>query len=345
MATAIASGLASAPSVGLVKALNTEPAPGERLALNVELPPGEVPEWVELLPAGEVLTGRDGRTWRNPNPQAVVDQFNLRGMDLVIDWEHASEHRAPKGEDAPAAAWVKEMEVRDGSVCARVEWTPKAAEQLKAKEYRYLSPVFLFTRDERQIVRLTSAGLTNQPNLALKALNQQTHQEEFPVWKELLKRLGLPENATEQQALTALNRIQDDLETAKNREVTPSLDKYVPRADFDQAQTRAANAEQKLADIEEKRQTDAIDTAINQAVEDGKIAPATVEYHKAQCRTDGGLKRFQDFVASAPAITGDSGLDGRDVPGDSKALNAETRQIAGMFGNSEEDLKTYGGLA
>ncbi|KMQ74010.1 phage protease [Marinobacter subterrani] len=329
---------------GLSKALNTEPAPGERLALNVELPAGEVPEWVELLPAGEVLVGRDGRTWRNPNPQAVVDQFNLRGMDLVIDWEHATEHRAPKGEDAPAAAWVKEMEVRDGSVWGRTEWTPKAAQQLEAKAYRYLSPVFLFTRDERQIVRLTSAGLTNQPNLALTALNQQTHQEDFPVWKDLLKKLGLPEDATEAQAITALNQVQADLETAKNREANPSLDKYVPRADFDQAQQRAANAEQQLEGLKKQREDEAIETAINQALEDRKIAPATVEYHKAQCRTEGGLERFKAFVESAPVVAGDSGLDGRKVPGADKALNAETLQIASMMGNSEEDLKTYGGI-
>lgn len=328
----------------LAKALNTEPTPGQRLALNVELPAGEIPEWIELLPAGDIVLGRDGRNWRNRDPQAVVDQFAARGLDLVIDWEHASEYRAPKGQDAPAAGWVKELAVRDGAIWGRVEWTEKAAAQLQRKEYRYLSPVFLFTRDERQIVRFTSAGLTNLPNLELKALNQQSHQEESTVWKELLKRLGLPEDATEDQAITALNQIQTDLETAKNRETTPSLDKYVPRADFDQAQQRAANAEQTLNTLKKEREDEAIDTAINQALEDGKIAPATVDYHKAQCRTDGGLERFKTFVESAPAINGDSGLGDRKVPGADKALNTETLKIAGMMGNSEEDLKKYGGV-
>ncbi|AVI04946.1 I protein [Alteromonadaceae phage B23] len=330
---------------GLAKALNTEAATlGLRLALNMELPSGEIPDWVELLPAGHIVTGRDGRAWRNSNPQGVVDQFVNRNVDLVIDWEHASEHRAPNGQDAPAAGWVKELVVRDGAVWGRVEWTERAIAQLQRKEYRYLSPVFLFTRDENQIARLSSAGLTNQPNLELTALNQQTHQEELPVWKELLKKLGLPEDATEAQAIAALNQIQADLDTAKNRESTPSLDKYVPRADFDQAQTRAANAEQTLKTLKDEREEEAIDTAINQALEDFKIAPSTVDYHKAQCRTDGGLERFKTFVESAPAITGDSGLDGRKAPGSDKALNAETLQIAGMMGNSEEDLKKYGGV-
>lgn len=328
----------------LTKAINAESTPDLRLALNVELVSGEVPDWVELLPAGDVIAGRDGRVWRNPAPQAVVDAFLQRNIDLVIDWEHASEHRAPKGEDAPAAGWIKELELREGAIWGQVEWTEKAMGQLQRKEYRFLSPVFLFTRDDHRIVRLTSAGLTNQPNLALKALNQQTHQEESTVWKELLKRLGLPEDATEAQAITALNQIQTDLETAKNQEATPSLDKFVPRGDYDQACSRATNAEQQLAALKQERVDEAIETAINQAVDDGKIAPATVEYHKAQCRTDGGLERFQQFVAAAPVITADSGLGDRKAPGADKALNAETLKIAQQMGNSEEDLKNYGEL-
>ena len=67
-----------------------------------------------------------------------------------------------------------------------------------------------------------------------------------------------------------------------------------------------------------------------------------MDYHKAQCRSEGGLERFKTFVESSPAITGDSGLGDRKVPGADKALNAETLKIAGMMGNSEEDLKKYG---
>jgi len=332
-------------SISLLTALNTEDDARHRHALNMELPPGEVPDWVELLPAGVTIVGRDGRTWANDNPQSIVEQFNARQMDLVIDWEHASEHRAPKGEDAPAGGWVKELAVREGAVWGRVEWTEKAIGQLQRKEYRFLSPVFIYTREGNRIVRLASAGLTNQPNLALTALNHENPQEDSTVWKELLKRLGLPEDATEAQAITALNQVQEDLKTAKNREATPSLDKFVPRGDYDQATTRTSNAEQQLATFKKEREDEAIDTAINQAVEDGKLAPSTVDYHKAQCRTEGGLERFKQFVTAAPVITGASGLDDRKAPGADKALNAETLAIAAMMGNSEADLKTYGGHA
>ena len=182
-----------------------------RTALNVELPSdGSVPEWLELIPAGPIVQGMDGRAWTfGPAEMAtVLAEFAQHLGEVVFDWEHASEHRAPKGEEAPAAGWIKELEPRDGALWGRVEWTARAADQIAAREYRYASPVFLYTADaDRRIQRLTSVGLTNQPNFALKALNQHDpaatggdpdstphpDQGDVPTMdKELLKRLGLP---------------------------------------------------------------------------------------------------------------------------------------------------------
>lgn len=345
-------------------ALNQASATAGRLrsALNQELPTdGSVPDWLELIPAGPTIRGVDGRTWTfGPEEMAgVLQEFARHLGELVLDWEHASEHRAPKGEDAPAAGWIKQLENRDGALWGRVEWTPRAAEQIANREYRYISPVFLFTADDdHRVVRLTSAGLTNQPNFALTALNQEADaadggdadpnpdQGDIPTMdKELLKRLGLPDNATEAQVTEAIDGLKGQLETAQNRaNQQPSLDKFVPRADYDSALSRAANAEERLTTLEKTRQDETIDSAINQALEDGKITPATVEYHKAQCRSEGGLDRFKAFVEQAPETAGDTGLDGKTPAGQDKALNAEMRAIAAQFGNSEEDLKQYGGF-
>ena len=334
-----------------------------RTALNVTLPSdGSVPEWLELIPAGPIVQGADGRAWTfGPDElETVLSEFAKHLGEVVFDWEHASEHRAPKGEEAPAAGWVKEIEGRNGALWGRVEWTERAARQISAREYRYASPVFLYTADAaRRIQRLTSIGLTNQPNFALKALNQEDpaaaggdpdttlnpDQGDVPTMdKELLKRLGLPEDATAQQVTEAVDGLKGKLETAQNRaNQQPSLDKFVPRADYDGALQRASNAEQELSTLKQAKQDEAVETAINQALEDRKITPATVEYHKAQCRSEGGLERFKAFVEQAPQIAGDSGLDGKTPKGEQKALNAEMKAVADQFGNSEDDLKKYGG--
>lgn len=336
-----------------------------RSALNARLPDdGSVPEWLELIPAGPIVQGVDGRAWTfGPDEvRQVLAEFAAHLGEVVADWEHASEHKAPKGEEAPAAGWVKELEERDGALWGRVEWTDRAANQIAAREYRYISPVFLYTVDEqRRIQRLTSIGLTNRPNFALTALNQahsqeppaaaggdsDPHQGDTPTMdKELLARLGLPEDATAEQVRAAVDGLKGELATAQNRAQAPSLDKFVPRADYDTAVARATNAEQRLSALKKEKEDEAIDTAINQAVEDGKIPPSSVDYHKAQCRTEGGLERFQAYVDAAPEIGGDSGLGGKTPPKgeQDKALNAEMREVMRQFGNSEDDLKQYGGL-
>lgn len=130
------------------------------------------PQWIQLLPAGPNIQGADGRAWTLKEPASLVAAFQQRLTPLVIDWEHASEHRAPQGLDAPAAGWIHQLDVRDGQIWGRAEWTARAASQIQGKEYRYLSPVFSYRKDSREIVALTSAGLTNQPNLPLTALNR-----------------------------------------------------------------------------------------------------------------------------------------------------------------------------
>ncbi len=217
------------------------------LALNFEAQGDTLPIRIDLLPAGARITGRDGRSWTNPNPAAVVERVNNGGIDLVLDFEHASELKAPKGEPAPAAAWLNDLRVEvDGRITAAVNrWTPKGGRAVRAGDYRYVSPAVNYDPRTMEIVGIASAGLTNKPNLPLAALNHE-QQEEQTMLKKILKALGLPEDATEETALNAVGKLQVDLQTALNSAHTPSLDKFVPKADYDLALNRAITAEAKI---------------------------------------------------------------------------------------------------
>ncbi len=133
---------------------------------------GSAPDWVELLPMGPFIKGVDGREWQLTDPATVVAAFDARHLPLAVDWEHATEHRAPVGLDAPAAGWIDQLEARNGAIWGHVAWTEKAAAQIAAREYRFLSPVFTYRTDDRSIAELTSVGLTNSPNLRMTALNR-----------------------------------------------------------------------------------------------------------------------------------------------------------------------------
>lgn len=326
------------------KALNSRPADSlHRVALNYALPAdGAAPEWIELLPAGRIVQGRDGRSWVNDQPDGILAYFAADGKDIPVDWEHSSEIKAPEGEPAPAAGWVSDMEAREGgAVWGRVEWTPRGEESVKNREYRYLSPVIIYEKVAGRIKGISSVGLTNRPNLHLNALNSAQQKEEKQMDKELLAALGLPEDATLEQAKNAIAKLKGDLATAANKAETPSLEKFVPRSDYDAAVTRAANAEQKMKDREAAELEKAVNAEIAAALKAGKITPATAEYHKAQCRQVGGLERFREFVKAAPVVAPDSGLDGKAAGETGKALNAEELRIAAMFGNTAEDIKKY----
>ncbi len=162
------------------------------------------------------------------------------------------------------------------------------------------------------------------------------------MWKGLLALLGLAETASEEQATNAVRKLQGDLQTALNRAETPSLDKFVPRTDYGAVLARAINAEQKLADRDKADLEMAVNTAVDTALKDGKITPASKDFYLATCRQQGGLEAFKKFLETAPVIGKTSGLDGKQPDDGVTALNAEQAKIAAMFGNSAEDLKKYG---
>lgn len=312
-------------------------------SLNFEIPGIDTtpPEWIQLIPAGEQLIGRDRRAWNNSSPDAVVAAFAQDGKDMPIDWEHSTELKAPNGEKAPAAGWITALENRAGAIWGRVMWTPDGLNSVANREYRYISPVFVFDKATSRILRLTSVGLTNRPNLYLPALNSEHYKEEESMmntqqFASLVAALGLAADATPEQAINHATTLKGDLSTALNQAQSPSLDKFVPKPDYDLALNRAASAEAKLADQAKATLEFAINAEIDTALKAGKITPATVDYHKAQCAQEGGLERFKKYCLAAPTIAADSVPDQKKKDHNDTALNAEEEYVCKALGLTHE---------
>ena len=153
--------------------------------------------------------------------------------------------------------------------------------------------------------------------------------------KAILEALGLSEGASETDALTAINTLKSNEATARNRLDNPDASKFVPRPDHELALNRIKGFEE----AETKRQGEAINAAVDAAIEAGKIAPASRDYHVAACRDEGGLERFQEMVEASPEIAGKSGLDGKDAEAQNKtALSDEERATCRALGMSEKDF-------
>lgn len=131
---------------------------------------GELPEWVHIVPVG-VFRGHpsgdfqvDAEVMNN-----IINNFERDQIRLVLDLDHQTLRCRDNGMPAPAAGWFDKLEARADGIWAHVEmFTEKGATLLRATEYRYISPVICWWREDKSTgqVRgawLHSVALCNRP--------------------------------------------------------------------------------------------------------------------------------------------------------------------------------------
>jgi phage I-like protein len=298
------------------------------------------PEWIELLPAG-VFYGRDGRgPFRVDDPTAVIASTTALQMNagLPIDYDHATDFGAPEGRPAPAAGWIRELEVRGGAVWGRVEWTARAASSIVAREYRYVSPVFQFDPKDGVVTRLLRAGLTNNPNLHLTAIaasrtaaaNNETKDEqmEFPT-QELRDLLNLDGDATVADVVAKVRELRAAGDAASSQSTSTHAHDpahYVAIAEFERALTE-------LNALKADRARERAAHTVEEAIRAGKIVPAQREWAIAYCAAD--TRGLQAFAAKQPSILGENLVLSGEPPADRRAgggLNATELAICAQLG-------------
>jgi len=307
---------------------------------------GETPNRIQLLPPGPDIKGRDGRVYVLKDAEAVKKASNSYLPSHSIDENHAVDLKAPRGEASPAFGWFSNITVEtNGSIWADVEWTEKGKAAVSNLEYKYISPVFLYT-ENGEVTSILRAALSNNPNLDLKSLNnfetpampaKELHSMNVNV---ILAALGLPETATEEEALAAISALRTSLNAAQGKNQQVDLTAYAPRADVAAMEARAVTAEKQLAALNAaalKQETEAV---VDQAVKDRKIAPASRELYISLCSTRESLEGIKKAFASTPAIfSGDPQVPAGAPPSTQTSLNAEELSMAKAMGYSEEEWK------
>jgi phage I-like protein len=321
------------------------------LSLNFE---GEiVPAAIELIPAGDLIQGRDGRKWKNSQPQKVVLNSMARLSKLVIDENHATDLSAPKGGSSPAMGWMTNLRTGDGgSIWADVEWTKRGEQAVLNKEYSFISPVFLHD-DQGEITVVLRAALTNSPNLQLPALNSEQSSLEGPgknntevsMNKELCAALGLSETASEAEilaAVKALNTAKPGAAQTQTDTTKVDLTAYAPRADLNTMEARALAAEKQLAEFNAAQINREAEAAVDEAIKNRKIAPASRAEYLSLCTTKEGLETFKKIVTATPVIIGTETQAPEGAPpaaGGNAVLNAEEAELAKAMGYTAEEFQ------
>lgn len=177
--------------------------------LSVVLTGDEPPSEFKIFTAGTVETTKGEFVFDEVAAKAVLAEYAAHGIDLMIDYDHASLSStcAPDPAQAGKAAGWFNIELRNGELWAvNVRWTPPAAEALKRKEWRFYSPAFE-TKDGH-ITSLFNVAITNvpatrrlEPLMAASAKGGGMTVEEFI---KVCKTLGIDLSGSVEDALAKI---------------------------------------------------------------------------------------------------------------------------------------------
>ena len=289
-----------------------------------------VPEWIPMTPNGPIVQGRDRRAFQMDDPQGAIDATTF---PIALDWDHGSVNAMWKDGDKPgkAAARITEMQKRDDGIWGRCEWTADGYASVEKGEYLYISPVFLirWSEDEDlpEVKYFTSAALTNNPNLTLPSLNQRSDfvSKHNPG---VVDPPAAPPASEPAPAEPAANAVGDTVPRAHYDALVETVNGL--RGEIASMRQEHAAERQRLEDERKAERETAINTIVDQAIADGQVPPAAKDYYLAQCRKENGLEEFRNFIATAPKLLQNSGLDGAAPPADpTPAPNASAGQAAG----------------
>lgn len=292
---------------------------------------GEAPEWITLVPAGEVVRGIDGRVFANPGAEVLLAEQNRRGLKAPLDIGHSTYWRDDK---APAHGWIEEFDARDGALMGRLVLNARGDAAVKAREYRYYSPAYIVSRgvaDETRTIRaVESVGLCNVPNLgSMAALNNAQREGNM---KEIAKTLGLPETATEAEIVAAIKGREENTPGRLGDQVD-----MVPKGDLDAALQRAVTAEQKLQDTEKETLAAEAKSVVAEGVKSGVIAPANEQFWLGLCADREGLNRVREHLKSAPKIVSDApAAPAGDPPKGGETETDEEREVMASMGFDDD---------
>lgn len=331
-----------------------------------EIEVGEAPEIISILPLGHVVSDKGEFNVDGESFELMRAKIARHGVDLVVDYEHQTLGDV----QAPAAGWVKELILDDSNVKAKVDWTPKAREYLKNREYRYVSPVVIIRNSDGKVVELHSIALTNKP--AIEGMTPLVNKSEpeggqnpmNEFLKTLTGLLGLDENATEEQLVEAVTALRDGAAAKKppdepggddtvvaNKVVcemlglkagAPTSEVTAKIAGLQAGPSIDPNLAEEVKALKAQLADHDAEKAVELALKAGKITPAQKAWAKSYALSD--PKGFESFSENAPQV-----VPMEEVAGGATAVALKAEELTGdamlackQIGVTAEDIKQYG---
>lgn len=314
---------------------------------------GEVPEEIQVIPHGYHETPKGNFLCDAESAAEILRHFGAQINDMVIDYEH----QTLSGGEAPAAGWIKGLvDKGDDGIWATVEWTERARAYIKNKEYRYVSPVFLVRETDKRVVKLINVALVNQPNIdgmvpiVNKGAFETLSNKKEVTMKRLFTLLGLPEDASEDTAIAAVNKLKPTAQMVANKAVLDALGLKDGAGESEvvgtviamkQGHGQAQDLTTKITALEDRLKKRDAEELVALAMKDGKISAAQKDWATEYATRD--AEGFNVFVSKAPVVVPMGELGNKGATGNKGAdgLDEAQVQVNKQLGISAESFKKH----
>jgi phage I-like protein len=282
--------------------------------------------WVQLVPYGNFGHSDGMQRFTKDDAVNLVNEFNgLLGLPqrlLGLPW-YIGHPDHPKFKDrysdTKAYGRIKGLEARESGLFANVKWSPAGEALIKDEAFSGHSINWGAKKvgGVYRPVRIKSVGFTNEPNIPVTPITLANEAEEF-MKTQLIAKLGLPADSTDEQVLAAVDLANE----AKQKADAAVADKAAAEAAKTQAETALANeVAAKTAAETAKAEADAAKAAVETAlanerservtllldgaIRDGKITAADRERWQGELTASFDTK-VVELANAKPVIKTDS---------------------------------------
>ena len=297
-----------------------------------------VPDVINVLPLGHINSQKGNFIVDQESFNLVYASFKERKLDIVIDYEHQTLH----GSQAPAGGWIKDLSLGKDGIMAKVEWTSKAREYLKNKEYRYLSPVILVRKRDNKATSLQSVALTNTPAIdGMKAIvnsmkgseNLEVNETTTPIETE--ENPIIQEIETNQAAESEFQYFAEELRSLLTLAKDSSYEDII--TSIKDILNNSEKTQDELNTMKYNLLKQDVDDAVSNAMKIGKITAAMQPMALKMAQHD--LVAFKDYIRESPTIVPMGKMDLVDMP---QTDNDYTESKAStLLRISKEDYNKY----
>ena len=336
---------------------------------------GTIPDEIQVIPAGSHSTSKGDFVCDAISQKLVMDDYETRQNDMVIDYEHQTlqDVQAPAAGWVKGRIGLEDRGA--AGIWAKVSWTDKAREYIANREYRYVSPVFSVRKSDNRVVALMNVALTNQPNIdgMVPIINKRDiNQGDVMLRKQICNKLGCPETCTDEELLTtldnkmgsgtkgkdmacklladlglpedatlenagaAISTLREQAAVMANKDVRTALglsdsansgEAAAVILAMKQGDANGAILTGKVKTLEDTLRKRDADEVVALAMKEGKITPAQREWADKYATND--LEGFRTFVSKAPVVIPTGTLTTDEVnPGNHDAVTIANKATA-----------------